>query len=58
LLTDRQLIAINQDPLGLQAYVAKREGDCYVLVKDIKKRNGKERAVAFVPLRPGDNHDF
>ena len=50
LLTDRQLIAINQDPLGLQAYVAKRVGECYVLVKDIKKLNGKERAVAFVNL--------
>ena len=50
LLTDRELIAINQDPLGLQAYVAKREGDCYVLVKDLKKLNGKERAVAIVNL--------
>ena len=50
LLTDKQLIAINQDPLGLQAHVAQREGDCYVLVKDIKKRNGTERAVAFVNL--------
>ena len=50
LITDKQLIAINQDPLGLQAYVAKRVGECYVLVKDIKKLNGKERAVAFVNL--------
>ena len=50
LLTDKQLVGINQDPLGLQAYVAKRKGDCYVLVKDIKQLNGKERAVAFVNL--------
>ena len=50
LLTDPQLISINQDPLGLQAYVAKRQGDCYVLVKDIKELNGRERAVAFVNL--------
>ena len=50
LLTDKQLLSINQDPLGLQAYVAKRQGDCYVLVKDIKQLNGKERAVAFVNL--------
>lgn len=50
LLTDKTLLAINQDPLGLQAYVARRQGDCYVLVKDIKKLNGKERAVAFVNL--------
>ena len=50
LLTDKTLLAISQDPLGLQAYVARRQGDCYVLVKDIKKLNGKERAVAFVNL--------
>ena len=50
LLTDKQLIDINQDPLGLQAYVAKRVGECYVLVKDLKRLNGKERAVAFVNL--------
>lgn len=50
LLTDRQLIAINQDPLGQQAYVAQRQGDCYVLVKDLKQLHGKERAVAFVNL--------
>lgn len=50
LLTDKQLISINQDHLGLQAYVAKRVGECYVLVKDIKQLNGKERAVAFVNL--------
>ena len=50
LLTDKQLIAINQDRLGLQAYVVKRQGDCYVLVKDLKQLHGKERAVAFVNL--------
>ena len=50
LLTDKQLIAINQDPLHLQAYVAKRQGDCYVLVKDMKRLHGKERAVALVNL--------
>ena len=50
LLTDKQLIAINQDPLHLQAYVAKRQGNCYVLVKDMKRLHGKERAVALVNL--------
>jgi len=50
LLTDKQLIAINQDRLGLQAYVVKRQGDCYVLVKDLKQLHGKERAVALVNL--------
>ena len=46
ILTNPELIAINQDPLGLQAYVVQHTHDCYVLVKDIKKLRGKERAVA------------
>lgn len=50
LLTNKQLIAINQDHLHQQAYVVKRQGDCYVLVKDLKRLHGKERAVAVVNL--------
>jgi len=46
LLCNRDLIALNQDPLHLQAYVAEKQGECFVLVKDIKKLQGKERAVA------------
>ena len=46
LLTNRDLIALNQDPLHLQAYVAAKQGECFVLVKDIKKLQGKERAFA------------
>ena len=46
LLTNRDLIALNQDPLHLQAYVAAKQGDCYILVKDINSLNGKERAFA------------
>ena len=46
LLTNRDLIALNQDPLHLQAYVAAKQGECFVLVKDIKKLQGKERALA------------
>ena len=46
LLTNRDLIALNQDPLHLQAYVSEKQGECYILVKDIKKLQGKERAVA------------
>ena len=46
LLLNRELIAINQDPLYLQAYVADRQGDTYVLVKDIEEKYGKVRAVA------------
>ena len=47
LLTNPELIALNQDVLGLQAYVAAHEGDTYVLVKDIEERFGTARAVAF-----------
>ncbi|MDE6338450.1 MAG: hypothetical protein K2K97_01520, partial [Muribaculaceae bacterium] len=46
LLTNPELIALNQDPLHLQAYVAYKQGDCYVLVKDIENRFGDTRAVA------------
>ncbi len=46
LLSNRDLIALNQDPLGLQAYVAAHEGDTYVLVKDVEERFGRTRAVA------------
>ena len=46
LLCNKDLIALNQDPLHLQAYVAEKQGECYILVKDIKKLHGKVRAVA------------
>ena len=47
LLKNQELIALDQDPLGLQAYVAQRFGDCYVFVKDIEQLHGHARAVAF-----------
>lgn len=46
LLTNPELIAINQDPLGLQAYVAKTDGTTYALVKDVVSRDSALRAVA------------
>ena len=46
LLTNPELIALNQDLLGLQAYVAQYENGGYTLVKDIKQKRGKVRAVA------------
>lgn len=46
LLTNEELIAINQDPLYLQAYVAQKQGDCYLLVKDIHELQGLQRAFA------------
>ena len=46
LLKNKELIALNQDPLHLQAYVCQREGGCYVLVKDIEELQGNTRAFA------------
>ena len=46
LLTNRDLIALNQDPLHLQAYIAAKQGECFVLVKDILQLQGQERAFA------------
>jgi len=46
LLGNEDLIALNQDPLGLQAYVAKAQDGIYILVKDIEEKYGMTRAVA------------
>lgn len=47
LIRNRELIAVDQDPLGLQAYVVKRENGTYVLVKDVEEKYGTKRVVAF-----------
>lgn len=47
LLQNKELIALNQNTLGLQAYVVKRENGGYVLVKDVDEKYGKSRVVAF-----------
>lgn len=47
LMQNEELIALNQDVLGLQAYVVKKMNNCYVLVKDIETLYGNKRAVAF-----------
>ena len=46
LVTNPYLLRMNQDPLGLQAYVAARDGEAYVLVKDAEVRFGTSRYVA------------
>ena len=53
LLKNEELIALNQDPLGLQAYVVQRRSGAYVLVKDIEKRRDNTRAVAL--YNPSDS---
>lgn len=52
LLTNPELIALNQDPLALQAYVVGKQKGVYILVKDVETLQGKTRAVAF--YNPGD----
>ncbi|MDE7473073.1 MAG: alpha-galactosidase [Muribaculaceae bacterium] len=46
LLTNSELVALNQDPLGLQAYVVSQEAGAYTLVKDVETLHGTTRAVA------------
>lgn len=46
LISNPELIALNQDALGLQAYVVKTDGTTYVLVKDVERRDSTTRAVA------------
>lgn len=53
LLTNPDLIALNQDPLALQAYVVGRQKGVYILVKDVGTLHGTTRAVAF--YNPGDS---
>lgn len=57
LLKNKELIALNQDVLGLQAHVVQHEKDTYVLVKDIEQKRGLTRAVAL--YNPSDStRDF
>ena len=46
LLKNTELIALNQDTLYQQAYVAKWQDSCFVMVKDIEILNGTRRAFA------------
>lgn len=46
LLKNEELIALNQDRLGLQAYPVQSVDGTYVLVKDIEQLRGNVRAVA------------
>lgn len=46
LMSNKRLIALNQDPLCQQAYPCQKVKGCFVLVKDLEKQNGKKRAVA------------
>ena len=47
LMQNKELIALNQNTLGLQAYVVKSANGGHVLVKDVDEKYGTKRAVAF-----------
>lgn len=53
LLKNKELIALNQDPLYQQAYVAGLANGCHILVKDIETQNGTKRAFAL--YNPNDD---
>ncbi len=55
LLKNEELIALNQDPLGLQAYVVQHIGETYILTKDILTLHGTTRAVAL--YNPSDREE-
>lgn len=46
IITNREVIALNQDPLGIQAEVVERGKDYLILSKATGKQEGKSRAVA------------
>lgn len=53
LISNPELISVNQDPLGLQAYVVQNNGTGYVLAKDLLEKRGNTRAVAL--YNPSDS---
>lgn len=53
LLKNKELIALNQDALYQQAYVAGLSNGCHILVKDIETLNGPKRAFAI--YNPNDD---
>jgi len=50
LLRNPDLLAMNQDTLGLGAPVVQRQGEVYVFAKDMERREGKKRAVVVTNL--------
>ena len=50
LLKNKDLIAMNQDALGIGAPVVQREGDVYVVAKDMEQLHGSKRAVVIMNL--------
>ncbi len=49
-LKNPDLIAMDQDRLGIAAPVVQKEGETYVMAKDMERRNGPKRAVVVANL--------
>ena len=58
LLKNKELIALNQDVLGLQAHVVQHENESYVLVKDIERKRGTDKSGSIVITLPTSHVDF
>ncbi len=56
LLKNRELLAMNQDKLGLGAPVVQRDGEVFVVAKDMEKIYGKKRAVVVVNLSDNEQN--
>ena len=56
LMTNPELIALNQDAAYQQAYVAKKTDGCWILVKDLETLYGKKRAVAIYNPEDADHN--
>lgn len=50
LLKNKDLIAVNQDPLAEQAYIVKYDNGCYILARDIEVAQGKTRVLTVLNL--------
>ena len=50
LLKNKDLIAMNQDSLGLGAHVVAKKGEVYTVAKDVEQLHGPKRAVVIMNL--------
>lgn len=54
LMKNPEIIAFNQDKLGISAPVVQREGEVYVFAKDMEKIRGSKRAICVTNLEDED----
>jgi hypothetical protein len=58
LLLNKEVIALNQDPLGLQAQVVRQNDDIIIVAKDLKKLYSTTRAVAIYNRSAKPQHAY